>query len=92
MSRKTAIIEKDMKFGNANPLCPLLRLSGLRAPIRKYSLVPNKCPPPRLLIFGNFSPPPEPYFDPPPLINLGKFLFHQLQNIQKYTVNEGYFD
>ena len=55
-----------------------------------YSLVLNKRPP-RLLIFGNFSHPPGPYLDPP-LINLGKFLLQQLQNIQNYTVNKGYFD
>ena len=46
----------------------------------KYSLMLNKRRP-RLLIFGNFSYPLGPYLDPP-LINFGKFLFQQLQNIQ----------
>ena len=59
-----------------------------------YSLVLNKRPPsPRLLIFGNFSrpPPPDLIWTPPLLINLEKFLFQQLQNIQKYTINKEYF-
>ena len=38
--------------------------------LRIYSFVLNKRPPPRLLIFGNFSHPPGPYLDPPPLIDL----------------------
>ena len=46
---------------------------------RSYSLVPNKRGG-RLLIFGNFSYPHGPYLDPL-LINLGKFLFQQLQDI-----------
>ena len=56
----------------------------------RYSLVLNKRPP-RLLILRSFSH-PRTLFGPPPLIDLWKFLFQQLQNIQKYTVNKGYFD
>ena len=56
----------------------------------RYSLVLNKRPP-RLLIFGNFSHPPDLIWTPP-LIDLWKFLFQQLQNIQKYTVNKGYLN
>ena len=55
-----------------------------------YSLVLNKRSPPGLLIFGRFSH-PRTLFGPP-LINLEKFLFQQLQIIQTYTVNKGYFD
>ena len=39
-----------------------------------------------LINFQKFFQPPN---LGPPLINLGKFLFQQLQNIQKYTINRG---
>ena len=42
-------------------------------------------------LFLKIFPNPGPNLDPP-IINLGKFLFQQLQNIHKYTVNKGYFD
>ena len=43
---------------------------------------------PPLINFRKIFPPPDLIWTPP-LINLGKFLFQQLQNIQKYTVNKG---
>ena len=56
----------------------------------RYSLVLNKRPP-RLLILRSFSHPRTLFGPPPPLIDLWKFLFQQLQNIQKYTVDKGVF-
>ena len=55
---------------------------------KTYSLVLNKSPPPRLLIFGNFSHPPDLIWTPP-LINFGKFLVQQLQNIQSILPIKG---
>ena len=58
--------------------CPLTLWCLINVPLPAYK-------------FSENPPPPGPYLDPP-LINLGKFLFQQLQNIQKYTVNKEYFD
>ena len=44
---------------------------------------------PPLINFRKF-PLPGPYVES--FINLGKFLFQQLQNIQKYTIIKRYFD
>ena len=56
-----------------------------------YSLVLNKRPPPAYWFSENF-PTPRDLIWTPPLIVLENFLFQQLQNIQKYTANKGYFD
>ena len=59
----------------------------IRERLAIYSLVLNKRPT-RLFFSKIFLIPPDLIWTPL-LIDLGKILFQQLQNIQKYTVNKG---